>query len=85
MSASSREWVTPEQLSKMTGLGLSRLRNQRYERKIFPHYPIEGTRQVVYDKAEVDAVIAAGRIGTVDEEEMPGVAAPGKNTKALED
>ena len=65
-----RQWITPEQLSHMTGIELSRLRNQRYERKVFPHYPIFGTRRVVYDKAEVDAIIAAGRIGT-DAEESP--------------
>lgn len=73
MSTKSREWVTPEQLSEMTGLDPSRLKNQRYERIVFPHYPIPGTRKVVYDKAEVDAIIAAGRIPTVDEEAMPGV------------
>ena len=73
MSEKSRVWITEEQLSAMTGISISRLRNQRSERIIFPHYPIEGTRAVVYDKAEVDAKIAAGRIGTVDEESMPGV------------
>lgn len=62
-----RQWITPEQLSHMTGLELSRLRNQRYERKVFPYYPICGTRRVVYDKAEVDSIIAAGRIGAIDE------------------
>lgn len=73
MSLDSREWITPEQLSAMTGLDVSRLTNQRYERVVFPHYPIPGTRKVVYDKAEVDAIISSGRIGTVDEEPMPGV------------
>lgn len=74
----STEWITPEQLSTLTGLKPSRLRNQRYERKVFPHYPIPGTREVVYNKAEVDAIIEANRIGTV-EEEMPGAGTPGND------
>lgn len=73
------EWITPEQLSAETGLSLSRLKNQRYERIVFPHYPIAGTREVVYKKAEVDAIIEAGRIGT--QEEMPGVGAPGETSR----
>lgn len=73
MSEKSREWVTPEQVSAFTGIDVSRLTNQRYERVVFPHYPIPGTRKVVYDKAEVDAIIAAARIGTTAEEAMPGV------------
>ena len=67
------EWITPEQLAEMTGLSLSRLVNQRCDRVVFPHYPIPGTRAVVYNKAEVDRIIAAARIGTVEEEPLPGV------------
>lgn len=74
----STEWITPEQLSEMTGLSVSRLRNQRYERVVFPHYPIPGTREVVYDKAEVDKIIASSRIGTT--EEKPVVAATGQTS-----
>lgn len=73
------EWITPEQLSATTGLSLSRLKNQRYERIVSPRSPIAGTREVVYKKAEVDAIIKTGRIGT--QEGMPGVGALGGTSR----
>lgn len=60
--SASVEWVTPEQVSEFTGLSLSRLTNQRCERIVFPFYQIRGTRAVVYDKAEIDSIIAAGKV-----------------------
>lgn len=73
MATKTRKWVTPEQVSEFTGIEVDRLKNQRYERVVFPHYPIPGTRKVVYDKDEVDAIIASARIATTAEEAMPGV------------
>ena len=54
--------ITPEQASELTQLSLDRLKQLRYERRIYPFYKVPGTRAVYYKRSEVEAIIDAGRV-----------------------
>lgn len=55
-------WLTPEDLSKMTGISTKRLANLRSERRQFPFYRLEGSRAPVYKKEEIDRLLEANRV-----------------------
>ena len=56
------EWMTPDELSELTSISLDRLKNLRYQRKLFPFHKIPGTRTVLYDRAEVMRIIESSRV-----------------------
>ncbi|WP_136057297.1 hypothetical protein [Microbacterium sp. K24] len=56
------ERMTPEETSELTQLSLDRLKQLRYERRIYPFYKVPGTRAVYYKRSEVEAIIDAGRV-----------------------
>lgn len=62
MSAAIDDRITPEQASELTQLSLDRLKQLRYERRIYPFYKVPGTRAVYYKRSEVEAIIDAGRV-----------------------
>jgi hypothetical protein len=62
MSAVSDDRITPEETSELTQLSLDRLKQLRYERRIYPFYKVPGTRAVYYKRSEVEAIIDAGRV-----------------------
>lgn len=58
----TEKWMLPQELSAITGMSLDRLKNLRSQRKVFPFRKIEGTRVVLYDRAEVNKIISESRI-----------------------
>lgn len=62
MTVAAADRITPEQTSELTQLSLDRLKQLRYERRIYPFYKVPGTRAVYYKRSEVEAIIDAGRV-----------------------
>lgn len=62
MSATVDDRITPEEASELTQLSLDRLKQLRYERRIYPFYKVPGTRAVYYKRSEVQSIIDAGRV-----------------------
>lgn len=62
MTVAVDDRITPEQASELTQLSLDRLKQLRYERRIYPFYKVPGTRAVYYKRSEVEAIIDAGRV-----------------------
>ncbi|WP_336658944.1 hypothetical protein [Leucobacter sp. USHLN153] len=56
------EWMTPDDLAKLTGLDLKSLANLRSDRRRFPFYRIEGSRKPLYKRDEIDAILEAARV-----------------------
>ncbi len=54
------DWISLRKVSEMTGLPVDHLKELRYEKRVFPFYkPTQ--RTVLYDRSEVEQVIAATR------------------------
>jgi predicted HTH domain antitoxin len=62
MSAATDDRISPEEAAELTQLSLDRLKQLRYERRIYPFYKVPGTRAVYYKRSEVEAIIDAGRV-----------------------
>lgn len=56
------EWMTPEELSQLTGSDLKTLGNLRSARKRYPFYRVPGSRKPLYKREEIDQIIEEGRI-----------------------
>lgn len=56
------DWMSPEEMSTLTGLSLDRLKQLRYERRVYPFYKVPGTRTVYYIRAEIEEIIRAGKV-----------------------
>ena len=56
------EWMTPDELSALTGLSKGRLANLRAEKRRYPFYRFQGSRTPLYKRDEIDAIIEASRI-----------------------
>ncbi|QDZ15814.1 helix-turn-helix domain-containing protein [Humibacter ginsenosidimutans] len=52
-------WMTPQEVSDLTGISVDRLKQMRYLRKGMPFYKPTGAKgkTVLYDRAEVEAFI----------------------------
>ena len=58
-------WLTPQQVSDLTGMRLAHLKKLRCEKKGFPYYkPTE--RVVLYNADDVEQRIRASRVETRD-------------------
>ncbi|WP_143026173.1 helix-turn-helix domain-containing protein [Leucobacter chromiiresistens] len=56
------EWMTPEELARLTGHDLKSLANLRSAKRRFPFYRLQGSRKPLYKREEIDAIIEASRI-----------------------
>lgn len=56
------EWMTPDELSKLTGISKGRLANLRSEHRRFPFYRLEGSRTPVYKREEIDRILDEARV-----------------------
>lgn len=56
------DYITEEETSALTGVTPGRLKQLRYERRIYPFYKVEGTRAVHYKRSEIEKIIEAGRV-----------------------
>lgn len=62
MTTAVDDRISPEEASELTQLSVDRLKQLRYERRIYPFYKVPGTRAVYYKRSEVEAIIDAGRV-----------------------
>lgn len=60
------EWMTPDELSKLTGKTPKRLAQYRADRVGMPFHKLPDTSIILYDREEFDALVKAHRIETRD-------------------
>lgn len=62
----SVEWMTPEELARLTGKTTKRLSQYRADRVGLPFHKIPDTSIILYDRAEFDELVKSCRVETRD-------------------
>lgn len=55
------EWMTPQEVSDLTGITVDNLKKLRYERRGMPYYK-PTLKTVLYDRSEVEKFIRSKRV-----------------------
>lgn len=58
------DWMTPDELAKLTGKTTKRLAQYRADLEGIPYHKIPGTSIILYDRDEFDAIVKANRVET---------------------